>query len=51
MELLENLQVTQSNQSQLIKVILFKVSEVSLDPIWKFIENFSFCPLNSKKKL
>ena len=33
MELLENLQVTQSNQSQLIKVILFKVSEVSLEPI------------------
>ena len=45
MELPENLQVTPSNQSQRIKV----KSEVYLEPIWKFIENFSFCHLNSKK--
>ena len=45
MELPENLQVTPSNQSQRIKV----KSEVYLKPIWKFIENFSFCHLNSKK--
>ena len=28
---------------------MFKVSEVHLEPIWKFIENFSFCSLNCKK--
>ena len=28
---------------------LFKVSQVHLEPIWKFIENFCFCPLNCKK--
>ena len=49
MELLENLQVTQSNQSQLIKENLFKVSEVYLEPIRKFLENFNFCPMNCKK--
>ena len=48
-ELLENPQVTKSNQSQLIKVKSVQSFMVYLEPIWKFIENFSFCPLNYQK--
>ena len=43
---------TLNNSFQVItshKICLFKVPEVYLEPIWKFIENFSFCPLNCRK--
>ena len=36
MKPVENTQVTQPNQSQAIKVNLFKVSEMYLEPNWKF---------------